>query len=94
MEISRRLSNIKYRQIRIYSKPGHFSKIISLIIEFYRISIIVSSETYSCIYNKISPSIVNPLSVYFHFTLRSRSFLPFIISESAFVDTIQFQLQF
>lgn len=45
MEISRRLSNIKYRQIRIYSKPGHFSKIISFIIEFYRISIIVSSET-------------------------------------------------
>lgn len=45
MEISRRLSNIKYRQIRIYSKPDHFSKIISLIIEFYRISIIVSSET-------------------------------------------------
>lgn len=90
---------IKQRRLSsncIYSKSGHFSKITSPIIEFYRISITVSFETPSlipCIYNKISPSVVNLIQ--FHFTLRSRSFLPFIISESAFADTIQFhQLQF
>lgn len=49
LKVSRRLSSIKYRQIRIYSKSGHFLKITSLIIEFYRISITVSFETPSLI---------------------------------------------